>query len=91
MQSELKPLSAAFLEDMRSRKIARVPGSAVFITDAKDQMPPVMDWHVRLNHALQQYVLVLTMTVVSTPRVDRQERLNLKQVSDYLWRAELAP
>ena len=40
------------LDGFRSRNcdagtLARVPGSAVFLTRAKDKTPPVMAWHVR--------------------------------------------
>ena len=33
-----------------------------------DGTPPVMFWHVKHNRSLHEYVLVLTLTVVSTPR-----------------------
>ena len=52
------------------RASPRVPGSAVFLTRAKDDTPPVLAWHVRKNRSLHESVLTLTMTVVSTPRVD---------------------
>ena len=69
-------------------KVARVPGSAVFFTRAKDQTPPVLAWHVRHNRALHEYVLALTMTVLSVPRVDHEERLTLEREGDHFWRAE---
>ena len=69
VESEVTPLSA-FLELLQSGKIARVPGSAVFFTRAKDQTPPVLAWHVRHNRALHENALTLTMTVLSVPRVD---------------------
>ena len=58
----------------RAGRIARVPGSAVFLTRAKDDTPPVLAWHVRKNRSLHEYVLALTLTVVSTPRVEAGER-----------------
>src|SRR5271166_3895056 len=41
VESEVTPLST-FIELLQSGKVARVPGSAVFFTRAKDQTPPVL-------------------------------------------------
>jgi KUP system potassium uptake protein len=81
------PLSAMITE-LHSGKIARVPGSAVFFTRAMDQTPPVMDWHVRKNRALHESVLALTLTVLSIPWTDPDERLTVQHVDDKFWRAE---
>ena len=62
--------------------------TAVFFTRAKDQTPPVMAWHVRKNRALHEYVLALTLTVLSVPWTDPEERLKLQRVDDKFWRAE---
>ena len=42
----------------------------------------------RHNRALHQDVLALTMTVVSTPRVNPEKRLTVKHEVDHFWRAE---
>jgi len=81
------PLSAMIAE-LHSGKIARVPGSAVFFTRAFDKTPPVMDWHVRKNRALHESVLALTLTVLSIPWTDPDERLTVQHVDDKFWRAE---
>ena len=85
--AEQTPLSA-MVEQLRSGKVARVPGSAVFFTRAKDQTPPVMVWHVRQNRALHETVLALTLTVLSVPWTDAEERLTVARVDDKFWRAE---
>jgi KUP system potassium uptake protein len=85
--AERTPLKE-MVEQLHSLKVARVPGSAVFFTRAKDQTPPVMVWHVRHNRALHEYVLALTLTVLSAPWTDPEERLNLERVDDKFWRAE---
>jgi len=81
------PLSA-MITALHSGKIARVPGSAVFFTRAVNQTPPVMDWHVRKNRALHESVLALTLTVLSIPWTDPDERLTVQHVDDKFWRAE---
>ena len=52
---------STFIALLKSGKVARVPGSAVFFTRAKEQTPPVLDWHVRHNRALHENALTLTL------------------------------
>jgi KUP system potassium uptake protein len=65
-----------------------VHGSAVFLTRSKEDTTPVMAWHVRKNRSLHEYVLALTLTVVSTPRVEPEERVTVTREADKYWRAE---
>jgi KUP system potassium uptake protein len=88
VEAELTPLSD-LVAQLNAGKIARVPGSAVFFTRAKDETPPVLSWHVRHNRSLHEHVVALTMTVLSVPRVDPEERLTLKREGDHFWRAEV--
>jgi KUP system potassium uptake protein len=77
-----------FVAELQSGRIARVHGSAVFLTRAKEDTPPVLSWHVRKNRSLHEYVLALTLTVVSTPRVEPNERVTVTREADKYWRAE---
>jgi KUP system potassium uptake protein len=86
VEAGLIPLSK-MTEQLQSGKILRVPGSAVFFTRTTET-PPVMAWHVRQNRVLHQDVMALILTVVSTPRVDPEERLTLTRICDHFWRAE---
>ena len=88
VESEVTPISER-IQQLNSGKIARVPGSAVFFTRSKDQVPPTMSWYVRHNGSLHEHMLALTMTALSTPRVDPDERLTLKREDDHFWRAEV--
>ncbi len=85
--AELTP-TEEFVAELRTGRIARVPGSAVFLTRAKDGTPPVLAWHVRKNRSLHEDVLVLTLTVVSTPRVDPERRVTVARQTDKYWRGE---
>ena len=77
-----------FVKQLQSGLIARVHGSAVFLTRAKEDTPPVLSWHVRKNRSLHEDVLALTTTVMSTPRVDDDERVTIMKIADRYWRAE---
>ena len=74
--AELSPL-AEFVKLLDSGEIARVPGSAVFLTRASHETSPVMSWHVRKNRSLHENVLALTLTTVPTPRVADGARLQV--------------
>ena len=66
-----------------------MPGSAVFLTRAKEETPPVMSWHVKKNRSLHEHVLALTMTVMSIAARRRgEDRVSVKQEAENYWRAE---
>jgi KUP system potassium uptake protein len=77
-----------FMASVAEKKIARVPGTAVFLTRTEDGAPPVMVWHVKHNRALHEHVFVLRVTVRSVPWMARANRVDLKEVSPNVWRAE---
>jgi KUP system potassium uptake protein len=79
---------ADFVKRMEADDIARVHGSAVFLTRSKNETPPVMSWHVKQNRSLHENVLALTITVVSTPRMDQAKRITITEESKNFWRAE---
>src|SRR3984885_8016136 len=85
--AELIPL-ADFVKRLQAGDIARVHGSAVFLTRANNETPAVMSWHVKRNRSLHENVLALTLTVLSVPWTDPEERLNLERIDDKIWRAE---
>ena len=77
-----------FVETLGSRDVARVPGTAVFLTRADSETPPVLVWHVRKNRSLHQYVLILKLIVTSSPRTKPSERIQVARVADKFWRVE---
>ncbi len=77
----------AFVKDIETRHIARVPGSAVFLTRTTHGAPPVMIWHVRHNRALHEKLLVLTVRTLSVPWVRNTHHLAVEQLAPNFWRA----
>jgi len=80
--------TAQFLEHLKAGGVARVRGSAVFLTRSKGETPPVLSWHVRKNRSLHEHVVALTLTVVSTPRADDHEEVVVTQEGENYWRVE---
>jgi KUP system potassium uptake protein len=76
-------------ELLRAGNIARVPGTAVFLTRERDQTPPVMSWHVKQNRSLHERVLALSLTTLSVPWTRPEERVTVKHEADHFWRAEV--
>ena len=82
----LVPISQ-FLAEIERRGIPRVKGSAVFITRTMQDTPPVMRWHVKMNRALHEHLLVLTITTESVPYIQERARLTVKEFAPDFWRA----
>jgi KUP system potassium uptake protein len=78
-----------FLEQLVSKHIPRVPGTAVFLTRTSKDIPPVMVWHVRHNRALHQSLLVLTVLTEPVPWIADSERLSVTSLAPDFWRAEV--
>jgi len=76
----------AFLSELKTRGIPRVPGTAVFLTRAPSGVPPVMTWHLRQNRALHERVVVLRVLTESRPRVRWPELLSIVREGDDFWR-----
>jgi KUP system potassium uptake protein len=80
--------TAEFLAKLKSDHVARVRGSAVFLTRSTGETPPVLCWHVRKNRSLHDRVVALTLTVVSTPRVAVDDAVTVIAEGDAYWRVE---
>ncbi|MEJ0093015.1 MAG: KUP/HAK/KT family potassium transporter [Methylocella sp.] len=76
-----------FMASVEARKIPRVPGTAVFLTQTLRETPPVMVWHVRHNRALHKHLLALTPMTESVPWIKDSERLSLTELAPNFWRA----
>ncbi len=86
LQEAAMPVDA-FMAQIAEGHIARVPGTAVFLTRTRRDAPPVMVWHVRHNRALHERLLVLTIITESVPWVSDAQRLSFEQLAANFWRA----
>jgi KUP system potassium uptake protein len=75
-----------FMKMLDDRKVPRVPGSAVFLTRATHDTPPVMLWHVKHNRALHEHLIAITCQTESIPYVDPDKRVTLEQAAPHFWR-----
>lgn len=63
--------------EIENRPLARVPGTAVFLTGQVEGCPPTLRHHVRRNKALQEQVIVLTVLVEDVARVSGDDRIEV--------------
>jgi KUP system potassium uptake protein len=78
-----------FARTLESGLVARVPGTAVFLTRTLRETPPVLSWHVAKNRALHEKVLALTLIAEQTPRVAEEARVKVYFEAGHFWRAEV--
>jgi KUP system potassium uptake protein len=83
---KLMPI-ADLLKQIEEQHIARVPGSAVFLTRALKDAPPVLVWHIKQNRSLHERVLIFTSITESVPWVRHSDRLQVEEVAPHMWRA----
>jgi KUP system potassium uptake protein len=79
-----------FMEQIAKEHIARVPGLGIFLTRTALNVPPVLRWHVKQNHALQEHILILNMNTKSIPWVKKTERFTINEVYPNVWRAVIS-
>ena len=87
MQEALVPIPQ-FLARVEADHVARVPGTAVFLTRSHKDTPSLMSWHVAHNRALHRKLFVLRVSILQVPWVSDEDRLTVSEVAPDFWRAE---
>ena len=70
---------------LRRRKIARVPGTAIFLTRMTELVPPQVIQHAEQFGSLPETVIALTLTFADTPRVAPDKRFELQEIFPGFW------
>jgi KUP system potassium uptake protein len=73
----------AFLAQLRH--VARVPGTAVFLSRGETAVPAVMARHIVQVKAMQETVVSLTVRFEEYPRVPLGRRAEVEQIADKFW------
>jgi KUP system potassium uptake protein len=77
----------AFMAKLAADRVARPPGTAVFLTRSLKDTPPVVAWYVGHARALQEQVVAVTVETSSTPWVAEDSRFSIAEVAPGFWRA----
>ena len=77
--------SQRFLDDLHANRIARVPGTAVFLTRTTQQVPFLLTDYVNHTGALHRSVITLTVVFEETPRITPTQRCNVEKIAAGIW------
>jgi KUP system potassium uptake protein len=75
IDAESTPL-VEFWEKMHCENMARVPGTAVYLTSRGDRVPASMTLNVKHNKCLHEHVVLLTVITEKIPRVPLSRRVS---------------
>ncbi|MGH8224883.1 MAG: potassium transporter Kup [Gammaproteobacteria bacterium] len=79
----------ALLDELQRDQVARVPGTAVFLTSRLEDIPPTLNHHIRRGKSLQKQVVLLNVLTEDVPRFSMKERLELKDLQNGFYRVIL--
>jgi KUP system potassium uptake protein len=82
---EAKPIEQ-LVQDLKRDKVARVPGTAIFLTPRLQNTPPALNHHIERNRSLKKQVVLLTILTEDVPRTTSKERIELKDLQDGFFR-----
>jgi KUP system potassium uptake protein len=87
MQESSMPIEA-FLAEIQKDRIARVPGTAVFLTRMQHGTPPLMQWHVEHDRSLHETLIALRIRILQVPWARQEERLKIRELAANFWALE---
>jgi len=82
---QLKP----FLEKLGKDCVARVPGTAVFMTPSPEELPKAMLHSLKHYKVLHERVIILTVSVLDIPRVTNAQRVSVEMLPNHFWRVRV--
>lgn len=85
LRDSVMPIDA-LMERLREKNVARVPGTAVFLTRTERDAPPVLLWHLKHNRALHERIFILTVVTEPVPWVPDDARMKAVEIAPHIWR-----
>ena len=76
----------AFFDRLERDRVARVEGTAVFLTRTRTDTPPMMVWHVKQNRCLYNDVIMMTVVTSLVPKVAPTKRFEIVEERARVWR-----
>jgi len=85
LQEAVMPVDT-FMEHVAQERIPRVPGTAVFLTRTKRDVPPVMVWHLQHNRALHERLFIVSGDTQPVPWIGSAGRFTIEEIAPNFWR-----
>jgi KUP system potassium uptake protein len=79
------PQPDKFFAELRHDNVARVPGTAVFLTRLGNSIPSVIANYVKQVRSLHKTVIALTVSFEDLPRIQARDRVRVDELEDGLW------
>jgi KUP system potassium uptake protein len=79
----------ALIGMLKKSRVARAPGTAVFLTSDPDLAPSALMHNLKHNPVLHDRNVIVTVKVTTTPRVPDGERAEVEQLTEHFWRIGL--
>ena len=78
-----------FLRQVADSGLTRVPGTAIYLTSRRDQVPSALADNLKHNHVLHENLVILTIVSARRPRVDEDHRAARDDICPGVWRIQL--
>jgi KUP system potassium uptake protein len=75
-----------FIADVVKQKIPRVPGTAVFMSVSPKGIPVTLLHHMKHNHMLHEYVVLLSIVNTEAPLIPAKERIKVEELGERFYR-----
>lgn len=72
-----------------AQSVHRVKGTSIFLSASTEGVPPALLHNLKHNQILHANVVLLTITIAETPRVEPESRLEVQQLGEGFHRAVL--
>jgi KUP system potassium uptake protein len=79
-----------FIEQLASKRIFRVRGTAIFMTRQQDGIPTALLHNIKHNKIVHERVVLLTVNVEETPHLQDDERYEWRELGEGVYRLELS-
>jgi KUP system potassium uptake protein len=79
-----------FRHYLSTQPVARVPGTAVFLTRSPLDIPPIIIWHIYHSRSLHEHVVALTIEVHPVPWVPPENRITIEERMENFWSVAVA-
>ena len=74
-QERAVPLDTVLASVLRSDRVVRVPGTAVFLTPDPEAAPTTLLHNLKHNHVLHERNLIVSVRIANRPHIDAEERI----------------
>jgi KUP system potassium uptake protein len=80
------PSLNSFVEEIKTKGVAIVPGGAIYMVSAPDFAPPALVQNVRHNKMVHEDLVFLTVQTVRVPQLPVDEQVRVERINEHVFR-----